>query len=175
MRASVQRRMAIAVAVALSIFLVGCGFRPAGTLQAVNLAGTRIVDVAGETDVGYALSRRLDLYGVPEPAADMGAARVLRVLDEQVQKRQLTVAADARTAEFELTVSATIELLAADGSVLIEPRTLRAESQYLRDVGNLLGTSGEERRLARELQDQLVERILVAVSVVAGADAAHTP
>ena len=59
--------------------------------------------------------------------------------------------------------------------MLIEPRTLRAESQYLRDVGNLLGTSGEERRLTRELQDQLVERILVAVSVVAGADAAHTP
>ena len=159
------RRTTLALFLAMMV-LGGCGFRPAGTLQASGLAGTRIVDVVGETDIGYALSRKLDLYGVPEPAANMGAARVLRVLGEQVEKRQLTIAPDARTAEYELVASATFELLAADGTVLIEPRTVRADSQYLRDVGNLLGTSGEERRLARELQAMLVDRILSAVSVV---------
>lgn len=164
MHASVTRG---AIAVLLGAVLVaGCGFRPAGTLQASGLAGTRIVDAVGETDVGYALSRRLDLYGVPEPAGDMGAARVLRVLGENIEKRQLSIAPDARTAEYELVASATFELLGADGTVLIEPRTIRADSQYLRDVGNLLGTSGEERRLTRELQAMLVERILSAVSVV---------
>lgn len=164
MQASLTRS---ALAVLLGALLVsGCGFRPAGTLQASGLAGTRIIDTVGETDIGYALSRKLDLYGVPEPAPNMGAARVLRVLGESLEKRQLTIASDARTAEYELVASATFELLAADGAVLIEPRTVRAESQYLRDVGNLLGTSGEERRLTRELQAMLVDRILAAVSVV---------
>lgn len=164
MQASLTRA---ALAVLLGALLVsGCGFRPAGTLQASGLAGTRIIDTVGETDIGYALSRKLDLYGVPEPAPNMGAARVLRVLGESLEKRQLTIASDARTAEYELVASATFELLAADGAVLIEPRTVRAESQYLRDVGNLLGTSGEERRLTRELQAMLVDRILAAVSVV---------
>ncbi|MEE4299434.1 MAG: LPS assembly lipoprotein LptE [Pseudomonadales bacterium] len=149
-----------------ALLVTACGFRPAGTLQASGLAGTRIVDTVGETDIGHALSRKLDLYGVPEPAPNMGAARVLRVLGENLEKRQLSIASDARTAEYELVASATFELLAADGSVLIEPRTIRAESQYLRDVGNLLGTSGEERRLTRELQAMLVDRILSAVSVV---------
>ena len=152
--------------IATLVLLGGCGFRPAGTLEASGLAGTRIVDVAGETDIGHALSRRLDRYGVPEPAADMGAARVLRVLDERVEKRQLSLQADARTAEYELVASATFELLGADGTVLIEPRTIRADSQYLRDVGNLLGTSNEERRLREELRGLLVERILSAVSIV---------
>ncbi len=164
MPASVLRGALVVVVAALLV--AGCGFRPAGTLQASGLAGTRIVDTVGETDIGYALSRKLDLYGVPEPAADMGAARVLRVLGENLEKRQLSIAPDARTAEYELVASATFELLAADGTVLIEPRTIRADSQYLRDVGNLLGTSGEERRLARELRAMLVERILSAVSVV---------
>lgn len=149
-----------------TLLLGGCGFRPAGTLHASGLAGTRIIDVSGETDVGYALSRRLDLYGVPEPAADMGAARVLRVLSESVEKRQLTIAPDGRTAEFELIAKTTFELIGADGEVLIAPRTVVADSLYRRDLNNLLGTSGEERRLTDELQRQLVERVLSAVSVV---------
>lgn len=152
--------------------LVGCGFRPAGTLQSSSLAGTRIIDVPGETDIGYALSRQLDLYGVPEPAPDMAAARVLRVLNETIERRQLTLAPDARTAEWELLATATFELLASDGTVLIEPRTVRADSVFLRDVNNLLGTSGEERRLAKELRGQLVDRILSAVSVVGRAPSA---
>ena len=166
MRALTLRGTGLAILAACLVLLGGCGFRPAGTLQASGLAGTRIIDVRGETDIGYALSRKLDLYGVPEPAADMGAARVLRVLDENVEKRQLTLAPDARTAEYELVVSATFELLGADGSVLIAPQTVSIDSLYLRDVTNLLGTSGEERRLTRELQARLVDRILAAVSVV---------
>jgi outer membrane lipopolysaccharide assembly protein LptE/RlpB len=163
-------RGAVALLAVLTLLLAGCGFRPAGTLHASSLEGTRVVDAVGETDVAYALSRRLDLYGVPEPAPDTASVQVLRVLGEQMEKRQLSLAPDARTAEYELVASATFELLAADGTVLIEPRTIRSSSQYLRDVGNLLGTSGEERRLERELRDQLVERILSAVSIVTSGD-----
>ncbi|HSG88661.1 MAG TPA: LPS assembly lipoprotein LptE [Pseudomonadales bacterium] len=157
-----------ALALVLALGLAGCGFRPAGTLEASGLAGTRVIDTAGESEVAWALSRRLDLYGVPEPAANMGAERVLRLLDERFERRQVSVTGGARTAEYELVASATFELLGADGTVLIEPSTVRADAIYLRDRNNLLGSSGEERRLRDELRDDLVRRILSAVSVVAG-------
>jgi outer membrane lipopolysaccharide assembly protein LptE/RlpB len=150
------------------LLLVGCGYRPAGTLEVDTLAGTRVIDAAGETDVAFAISRQLDLYGVPEPAADMGSARTLRVLDESWERRQLTVRPDARTAEWELTGSARFELLGADGGTLIEPRTVRADAVWQRDPANLLGSSNEERRLREEITDDLVRRILSAVSVTSG-------
>lgn len=153
---------------AIALLLAGCGFRPAGTLQASGLAGTRIVDVAGGSDVAWALSRQLDLYGVPEPAANMGAARTLRLIDEGFDRRQVSVDGNARTAEFQLVARATFELLGADGKVLIPQRTITADSIYQRDRNNLLGSSGEERQLKDELRQDLVRRILSAVSVVAG-------
>jgi LPS-assembly lipoprotein len=157
-----------ALALLLAFGLAGCGFRPAGTLEASGLAGTRVIDTAGESEVAWALSRKLDLYGVPEPAENMGAERVLRLLDERFERRQVTVTAGARTAEYELVASATFELLGADGAVLIAPSTVRADAIYLRDGNNLLGSSGEEKRLREELRDDLVRRILSAVSVVSG-------
>lgn len=152
----------------IMLLVAGCGFRPAGTLEASGLAGTRVIDVMGQSEVAWALSRRLDIYGVPEPAGDMAAERVLRLLDEGFEQRQMTVTPGARTGEFELIASARFELLGADGRVLIEPRTVRADAIYLRDRSNLLGSSQEERRLREELRDDLVRRILSAVSVVAG-------
>lgn len=151
----------------LALVLTGCGFRPAGSLQASGLAGTRVIDVAGQSDLARALSRRLDLYGVPEPAEDMGAERVLRLLGEDFERRQVTVTDGALTAEYELIGTARFELLGADGSVLIEPRAIRADAIYRRDRSNLLGSSEEERRLREEIRDDLVARILSAVSVVA--------
>lgn len=158
----------VAVVCMMALLLAGCGFRPAGTLEAGGLAGTRVIDVNGQSDVAWALSRRLDLYGVPEPAEDPDAERFLRLLGEDFQQRQMTVTPGARTGEFELIASARFELLGADGRVLIEPRTVRADAIYLRDRSNLLGSSQEERRLREELRDDLVRRILSAVSVVAG-------
>ena len=156
------------LACAVALLVAGCGFRPAGTLEASGLAGTRVIDVIGQSEVAWALSRKLDIYGVPEPAEDMAAERVLRLLGEDFEQRQMTVTPGARTGEFELIASARFELLGADGSVLIEPRTVRADAIYLRDRSNLLGSSQEERRLREELRDDLVRRILSAVSVVAG-------
>lgn len=152
----------------LALLVAGCGFRPAGTLQAGGLAGTRVVDVAGESELARALSRKLDLYGVPEPADDMGAERVLRLLGEQFERRQVTVTSGALTAEYQLIGTARFELLGADGRVLIEPRAIRADAIYRRDRSNLLGSSEEERRLREEIRDDLVARILSAVSVVSG-------
>jgi outer membrane lipopolysaccharide assembly protein LptE/RlpB len=152
----------------VALLLAGCGFRPAGTLQASGLAGTRVIDVAGQSELARALSRRLDLYGVPEPAADMGAERVLRLIGEDFERRQVTVTDGALTAEYELIGRARFELLGADGRTLIEPRTIRADAIYRRDRANLLGSSEEERRLREEIREDLVARILSAVSVVAG-------
>lgn len=165
---STVRGAAVVLTALLALTAGGCGYRPAGTLEVDTLAGTRVIDAAGETDVAYGISRQLDLYGVPEPALDMGAVRVLRILDESWERRQLSVGPDARTAEWELIGSARFELLGPDGATLIEPRTVRADALFQRDRSNLLGSSGEQRRLRSEITDNLVRRILSAVSVVAG-------
>jgi outer membrane lipopolysaccharide assembly protein LptE/RlpB len=153
---------------ALSLLLGGCGFRPAGSLGVEHLDGTRIVDVAGNTRVGYDLSRRLALAGIDDTGPDGTALRTLRVLDETFLERPLTITTGARVGEFEISGSATFELLDAAGEVLIPPRTVSAEAVYLLDRTNLLGSREEERLLQDEIREQLVRRILDAVAVVAG-------
>lgn len=149
------------------LLLVGCGFRLAGSIDNAGLAGTRVVDASrdGSSELAWSITQDLRLRGVPA-AAEGEDRRVLRVLEETWERRPLTLTSGARTAEYELVGRAEFELLGRDGRVLIPPRTIMADAVYLRDGERLLGSSQEEARLRKEIQDELVRRILTAVAAV---------
>lgn len=155
--------------VLLVLLLAGCGFRPAGTLDTANLQDVYVLDATalGSSAMAWQVRQEMKLRGVAaaEAADDR---RVLRILGEHWDRRPLSLTADARTAEYELTGSVEFELLGSDGRVLIPSRTVSADAVLLRDSQRLLGSSQEESRLRGELQQELARRILSASSAVGG-------
>ena len=151
----------------LLMLVVGCGFRLAGSIDSASLAGTQVVDASrsGGAELAWSLEQDLKLRGVAA-SADGEGRRVLRVLDETFERRPLTLTSEARTAEYELIGRAEFELLGGDGRVLIPMRSIMADGVYLRDSSRLLGSSQEEARLRKEIRDELVRRILIAVAAV---------
>ncbi len=151
----------------LLMLVAGCGYRLAGSIDSASLAGTRVVDAsrAGGGELAWSLEQDLKLRGVPT-SAEGESRRVLRVLGETFERRPLTLTSGARTAEYELVGRAEFELLGGDGRVLIPARSIMADGVYLRDPARLLGSSQEEASLRREIRDELVRRILIAVAAV---------
>ncbi len=151
----------------LLMLVAGCGYRLAGSIDSASLAGTRVVDAsrAGGGELAWSLEQDLKLRGVPA-SAEGESRRVLRVLGETFERRPLTLTSGARTAEYELVGRAEFELLGGDGRVLIPARSIMADGVYLRDPARLLGSSQEEASLRREIRDELVRRILIAVAAV---------
>lgn len=151
----------------LLTLLAGCGYRLAGSIDSASLAGTRVVDASrsGGSELVWSLEQDLKLRGVAA-SADGEGRRVLRILGETFERRPLTLTSEARTAEYELIGRAEFELLGGDGRVLIPTRSIMADGVYLRDSSRLLGSSQEEARLRKEIRDELVRRILIAVAAV---------
>lgn len=151
----------------LALLLVGCGFRPAGYMEAEQLQGLRVQDdTGGSSEMAWQLRQDLDLRGIESDGT--GEQRTLRVLDERWERRPLSLTADARTAEYELLGMIEFELLGADDGVLIPRRTARANAVFRRNGDRLLGTSQEEARLREELRGELARRILSAAAAVGG-------
>ncbi|MGD1989433.1 MAG: hypothetical protein PVJ93_08275, partial [Pseudomonadales bacterium] len=73
----------------------------------------------------------------------------------------------ARVGEFELITTVRFDLLAEDGTPLLEPQTLITDALYLRDRGQLLGSREEARTLRREMVQRLARRMLQAAMVKA--------
>jgi outer membrane lipopolysaccharide assembly protein LptE/RlpB len=106
---------------------------------------------------------RLEAQGL----SDEAPALRLRILEERFDERPLTITSGARVGEFELITTVRFDLLAEDGTPLLEPQTLITDALYLRDRGQLLGSREEARTLRREMVQRLARRMLQAAMVKA--------
>lgn len=153
------------VALGMALLLVGCGFRPAGTLALDRLANTQVEDLTGRSEVAFELAQQLDLEARGR-REDAPALR-LRILEERYDERPLTITSGARVGEFELIATLRFDLLGEDGAVLLAPQTLTTDALYLRDQGQLLGSREEARTLKTEMRARLARRVLQAAMIKA--------
>jgi outer membrane lipopolysaccharide assembly protein LptE/RlpB len=153
------------VALGMAFLLVGCGFRPAGTLALDRLANTQVEDLTGRSEVAFELAQQLDLEARGR-REDAPALR-LRILEERYDERPLTITSGARVGEFELIATLRFDLLGEDGAVLLAPQTLTTDALYLRDQGQLLGSREEARTLKSEMRARLARRVLQAAMIKA--------
>ncbi|MEY3041001.1 MAG: hypothetical protein RLZZ174_83 [Pseudomonadota bacterium] len=153
------------VALGMALLLVGCGFRPAGTLALDRLANTQVEDLTGRSEVAFELAQQLDLEARGR-REDAPALR-LRILEERYDERPLTITSGARVGEFELIATLRFDLLGEDGAVLLAPQTLTTDALYLRDQGQLLGSREEARTLKSEMRARLARRVLQAAMIKA--------
>ena len=95
----------------------------------------------------------------------------LVVTAERFSQRNLSINAQARASEFELTMSTTFSVKNAEGEEVIEPSEATVIKQMENDPANVVGKAEEVRILKTEMRTALVQQILRRI----GYFATYTP
>ena len=141
--------------------LAGCGFQLRGQAslpQAMSTTWLAVPDATSE----FARELSLLLRGngvtlVNGPAED---AAELRILEERITRRALTISGDARVREFELVFALRFSLTAPDGEVLLPPESLRLERDFQFDEQEILGAANEEELLRDDLRRNMAAALI---------------
>ena len=147
------------------LLLTGCGFQ----LRSWDLAsGYRIAHI--ESDVDSSIER--DLRGAFESAGlvvvEEGEADLYLTIErEDFEQRSGMYTGDGRVAGYQLRLRVAYQANNAIGKSLVSSRTLLEERSFPLNRANVLGSDAEKRLLMQEMRDDIVERIVRTLALVA--------
>ena len=150
----------------LCLLLVGCGFQLKGSGSGSNnsLEGRTIAIISAQpqAELTAAVVQQLGLegaiIGAPEPST-----LVLKLGAERFEQRNLSLTAQARSAEVELTLSTAFDLLRGR-QVLVGNTEAQVVRQFLNDPRNVVGKTEELRLLREEMRHDLAAQITRRIS-----------
>ena len=148
-------------AMLLCLGAASCGFQLKGTTgsgTSASLDGVALMLISSQprSELTAALISQLRLEGA-EIVAD-GSGLVLRLGEERFQQRNLSLTAQARSAEVELTMTVAISL--RNGATeLIPGDDAQVVRQFLNDPRNVVGKTEELRLLREEMRRDLAAQI----------------
>ena len=150
-------------AVLLICSLMGCGFQLKGTPgspDSPSLAGTELVLISSQPrgELTTALREQLRLQGVVV-GEKTTEGLVLRLGGERFQQRNLSLTAQARAAEVELTMIASVALSQGATELIVESDA-QVVRQFLNDPLNVVGKTEELRLLREEMRQDLAAQII---------------
>ena len=164
MRKQAMTRFTRQAAVVLALgLLAACGFQLRG------VGGTSVPDdwkqmhlVTGNpnSEFARAVVAQFGANGVEwQDAAD--ANYILQLGTEKLQRRNLSLNAEARVSEIELTMSASFEVITADSREEVMPQTtLSVLKQMENNPRNVVGKEGEMRLIEGEMRQELADKIM---------------
>ena len=147
------------------LLLTGCGFQ----LRSWDLASAyRIAHI--ESDVDSSIER--DLRGAFESAGlavvEEGEADLYLTIErEDFEQRSGMYTGDGRAAGYQLRLRVAYQANNAIGKSLVSSRTLLEERSFPLNRANVLGSDAEKRLLMQEMRDDIVERIVRTLALVA--------
>lgn len=144
------------------VLLAGCGFHlrdQAGLPAAMDQTYLQMDDPRGE--LARALRVTLAGNGAQITGERDEATAILSVPMNRLTKQVLSVGTNARAREFELIYIVTFELTGADGKTIMPLQRLELRRDYTFDEQQVLGTTGEEALLRRDLRRDMVRLMLL--------------
>lgn len=159
----------VVLTLTLAYVLCACGFQLRGT-GGTNLPESWKKMFLSTDNPNGELSRELqstfsanDITWVDTDTANF----ILSVGGEQFRQRNLSINAQARASEFELTMSTVFSVTDAAGQQIIEASEATVVKQMENDPSNVVGKAEEVRLLKTEMRTELVQQILRRVGYFA--------
>ncbi len=104
---------------------------------------------------------QLSQSGVNVTDAEKTADARFEVNNETFDRRVLSVDPDTgKVREYVLAYTATVQIKRADGSVMLEPQTVRQVRTYVFDEAAVVGSQNEQEALHREMRLSAVQQVL---------------
>lgn len=94
------------------------------------------------------------------------AGVVLNVLEDRMEKREVSLFETGKANEFELTYSLTYELLDPDGKIIAPRQTIQVVKDYFNEQIDVIGKSQEEDVIRSEMYKEAVRSLIRRAGVV---------
>jgi len=156
-----MRRSRIAGLLLAAACLGGC-FHLRGSATESDLGAVQLTAVHTFESTPF-VERALARSGVRLVDEGGSAAVVIQLLEEKLTRQTVSYTGQARTAEYEVTLTLVFRASRTNGDELVADRQLRASRVFLLDRDNLQGSSRQEDLLRDEMTADLAEQIVRAV------------
>ena len=157
-------------AAALLALLAGCGFQlrgsGGGTALPDSWQAMSLQAASPNSEFTRVLRARFTASGIRWVEAPEATHR-LELGPERFAQRNLSINAEARAAEFELTLWATFAVRDDEGSLAMGPETARVAKQMENDPRNVVGKAEEIRILREEMRGELAQQIIRRIAFFA--------
>ena len=144
----------------LTLAVQACGFTLRGNDVIVSRFNSLNLELEqSQSDFSALLQRSLTAAGVTLSAQQLETAPTLKVSNEQILIRPVSINPRARASQVELRLSASIALTVG-GQPLIPDETLTVVRTYFQDIENIAGNQEEAQIIANELRQELINQLM---------------
>ena len=162
----------------LSLALTGCGFQLRGTQAATAMPEDwrkmHLVTGNPNSEFSREVQARFSANGI-QWVDGSEADYVLKLGPERFSQRNLSLNAQARAAEFELTMRGNFTVLSTEGDEVMPDTEASVFRQMENDPRNVVGKAEEIQILKREMRTELAQQILRRIGFFAASGAASAP
>jgi len=149
----------------LVLSTTACGFRLQGSTPLPF--NTLLMNVPENTAFGADLRRAIKAASPNTELVEIATLpyeAALQQISETRTAREVSLNAQGRVEEYELTLTYTFNVVAADGEIILPNTTLRARRNLPFDDQVVQAKQGEEATLFSQMQESLVSRIVRQIS-----------
>ena len=144
----------------LALLVQACGFTLRGNDAIVSGFDNLNLELAQpQSELSALLQRSLRAAGVSLSSKQLKTAPTLKVRNEQISTRPVSINPRARASQVELRISVNIALTVG-GKPTIPNETLTVVRTYFQDIENIAGNQEEAQVIANELRQELVNQLM---------------
>lgn len=149
--------------IGLAVLLSACGFQLRGTGSA-DFA-LKEIDLGARNTYGETAKQVRQALENNDVKVHSGAPYKLSLSNEQETQRTASYTSNARSAEYELTTTLDYEIRGQKNLLLLKDQ-LEAQSIYVQDQNNLIGSDQEGAQLRQEMRRELVQQMVLRLQQV---------
>jgi LPS-assembly lipoprotein len=148
----------------LAVSLTGCGFHLEGRRPLPASMKTAYVQATDmQTDFAQSLRKALLTSGSRPPSDKKTASSIVNIIKDDVVRRTLSVSAQNKPNEYEITYTVRFSVTAGDQE-LLAPQDISATRSYSFDETRLLAKEHEESILRQAMAHDLADRVIRQLS-----------
>jgi LPS-assembly lipoprotein len=148
----------------LAVSLTGCGFHLEGRRPLPASMKTAYVQATDmQTDFAQSLRKALLTSGSRPPSEKKTASSIVNIIKDDVVRRTLSVSAQNKPNEYEITYTVRFSVTAGDQE-LLAPQDISATRSYSFDETRLLAKEHEESILRQAMAHDLADRVIRQLS-----------
>ena len=153
------------VAFVFALALTACGYSLRGSEQATTTLSQIDLIAANPSDplvielIGALEALSVEVVVTSDGSAQDTTSIVLKLGDERLDRRAVSVNSRARAAQYELSLSSQLTLLVGS-TIILDAVEVVVQSEYFEEIENLAGTQDEITLLTQEMRRSLVRQII---------------
>ena len=154
----------------LGVLLVSsCGFRLRGAIDLPPEMKNIWVDgISVQGPFVNSFRKSLESAGGSISRDRNTAGMILNVLEERMERREISLTQTGKANEFELTYTLKYELLKPEGDSLVPEQTIVVIRDYFNEQLNVIGKSQEEDLIRKEIYNDAVRTLVRKTGVALG-------